>query len=292
MKKYILILTAFLMVFLLFTSCADVQKNVVTATTMIEKKTPMEDNLAISSADYTNIMGVYNFSTINEMYQMLENMTDSEIALINDSEKLYMENTSQKTFVSQDEKEDGIFKSARQKLISRDKILFPYIDGIIASLNSDYEEKVTLTVAGLFRKPWISYSTSLGITVDTMMYDVSIINEANEKGASWLTSELEPDAMNIYNYEEQKTEFIKQGYNSFENLNVYEKEYSISDRAVKAMVIDYGPDDYPTRTVYFVYDSTFARIYGSPDKVEEILPRLSLHEIDPITMTTLDETIE
>ena len=169
------------------------------------------------------------------------------------------------------------------------KILFPYFDSQIVTLDTESEQGVLLIESGACRKPWISYNTLFGVVIDIMFYDEAMENEAAEKGAAWLISKLEPNGTNVYNYEETIKSELEQGHMYAKGMMVYEKEYNLDDRSILSMVIDNSANEYPLITVYFVYDNILARVYGHPEIVESILPHLSFYEINPNTMEQLSD---
>ncbi len=250
--------------------------------------TPTSSSEGDSSQGSDPIFGFSYFGSLEDFYDYLNDMTDSVLENIKCKEIEYYGKVAKLTT---DEIENGIIGDMRRTILESKKIYFPYVDGKPAEISVGYGDEsspgqyLTLEENGLGYRPWIEYSLTYNgesyyAGVDFMKYDSALIDEANEKGASWLISELDPNALNVYNYENQRAEFIKQGYNSFENLKVYEKEYAIGDRTVNAMVIDYGSEEHPTRTIYFVNEDVVARVDGTTENVEAILPRLTLQKID------------
>ena len=92
-------------------------------------------------------------------------------------------------------------------------------------------------------------------------------------------SQLNPD---WNNFEEENEYLVEEGFSDAAKRTVYEKEYTVEDRSVKAMVVDNSQREYgmPLLSVYIVYDSILVRVEGEPDVVESLLPKLSFKEID------------
>lgn len=222
----------------------------------------------------------YYYTSWEDFHSGLVNFPVDELSEIQYLEKCFMAYTLKTTYVSADEQKNGIFENARRRL-SKTKVLLPYYQDQPLPLDNEYGYSIKLSVADIARKPWVSCYTTLDVGFSFMSLDPALVSEANDKGASWLFSVLEPDAMNVDNYEEICEKLVSEGIMSMENTVVYEKEYSLQDRDVTAMVIDHSLDEnYPSLITYFVYDDLLVCLTGRPDKVEAFLPEFAFIETE------------
>jgi len=106
------------------------------------------------------------------------------------------------------------------------------------------------------------------IAFDTMYYDRTLLNEANEKGASWLIAQINPEGVNVHNYERYITDDI--------SFAVYEKEVQLGDRSVLGMIIDIGNESIG---IYFVYDDILIVVWGNAEFLEAVLPDITFQEV-------------
>ena len=105
------------------------------------------------------------------------------------------------------------------------------------------------------------------ISFNTMYYERALQDEANEKGASWLIAQINPEGINVYNY---KTHLSN-------DKTVYEKELKMGDRDVLAMVID--SSDESEMGMYFVYDDILSSVWGSSEFLDDILADITFREV-------------
>ncbi len=223
----------------------------------------------------------YYYTSWEDFYSELKNLSVEDLSEIQYLEKRNMVNTLKTTYVSEDEKKNGIFDSARRILLNKTKVLLPYYQNQPLPLDNRYGYSLELSVSDMAKKPWISCYTTLDVGFRMMLCDPALVDEANEKGASWLFSVLEPDAMNVYNYEEIRDKIISDGILSDYNVVVYEKEYTLKDREVLAMVIDHPSNEAQSNiAVYFVYDELLVCIFGDSAQVDTILPDLYFDRIE------------
>ena len=82
--------------------------------------------------------------------------------------------------------------------------------------------------------------------------------------------------LNVHNYEEIKKKQLEIGDDVYEHLEVYEKEYKLADRTVKALVEDNSArEESPYMNILFVYDGALIQVKVITDNDEEILSTLS-----------------
>ena len=188
--------------------------------------------------------------------------------------------------------ENGILGNMIKNLLESKTILIPYYKGEAVPLDPQkyHNLNIGLVESDACRKPWISYGGMIDGTIHVgihmMFYDPLLKEEANKKGASWLMSEIYPDGINVYNYEEYDRAFekklLERGIVEKINTTVYEEEYSLGDRDVLALVIDSSKreKEYPVLEVFFVYDDILVKLSGRPEAVENILPDITFYEIN------------
>ena len=233
----------------------------------------------ISDADYAPYLSTYSFNTIEELYQGLRDFNSDELQDIRRLESYRMEDTQRRTHVTDDELENGIFGDLLIKLLKEGTVMVPYYQG--REIPCDEREGITsimLSESGDCWKPWIGYFGKIGddnTRINTMYYDRTLLDEANEKGASWLLNQIDPTVVNIHNYEKYNSDSVF--------INVYEKVIRLSDRDVKAMVIEYinTADVYTNDeiTIYFVYDDILVCALGYTKFMETILPDITFQEV-------------
>jgi len=149
------------------------------------------------------------------------------------------------------------------------------------------------------RKPWILYNGKIGdelIFFNPMYYDRSLVEEANEKGASWLMFQINPEGTNVHNYEKRQganVYNIEKGQMEGMTLTVYEKLIRLGDRDVLAMVFDRvfnSGAPVPEVTLYFVYDDILVcASRTTPEFMETTLPDITFREVTFSTNTPLRE---
>jgi hypothetical protein len=164
----------------------------------------------------------------------------------------------------------------KNTLLIEKTMMVPYYRGEeINYRNREGFANITIYAADTFRKPCIIYGglfDSGDVAFTLTYFDRNLVDEANEKGASWLISQLRPAMINLDNYEEI---IMEHGY----NMSVYEKEYQLGDRDVLAMVIDHILDDGRSLGMYFVYDDIIVCVNGYMEAVETILPDITFREV-------------
>ena len=255
-----------------------------------QKNSPTQSNELLNEVNYVNQFETFHCTSVEEIYDILENISTEMSTEIKEIENMYISDISNVTLVQQNELKNGIFENFRQKLLEENKVMIPFFDNSIAITNSTSEYNIEIYPSGSCLKPWILYYTDCGLLIKTMYYDTAFNEEANQKGASWLKSKLDPYGMNVYNFEEYKQTYLSQGYTYCEHTTVYEKEYTLGDRVVTAMVIDNSErPDYPNVNVYFVYDDIFVCVYGTPEEVENNIGKLTFYEVDLETGTQIND---
>jgi len=115
-----------------------------------------------------------------------------------------------------------------------------------------------------------------------MKYDPELVSDAIEKGASWLIYQLNSEQTNLHNYEQFIDNMVSQGIMSVKDMTVYEKEYILGDRTVKALVYDNSKAELGAGRcveIYFVYDDLLVHTLGQPEDIGDIFPGLTFEEV-------------
>ena len=89
-----------------------------------------------------------------------------------------------------------------------------------------------------------------------------LLDEANEKGASWLLRQISPGAANVHNYEEHQIDG--------RITTVYEKKIQLGDRDVLALIRG--------TAMFFVYDDILVNTSVS-ETMEAFLPDITFQEV-------------
>ncbi|MCL1816477.1 MAG: hypothetical protein FWG43_02605 [Clostridiales bacterium] len=240
--------------------------------------TPEDD---ISDAEYMSDIpySTFHYNSNDELYRGLRDFDTEIFQYIRSTEDRYMEDTRRKTRVSQGEQENGIFGNMRKKLLAEETIMAPYYQGReMVYWNREGVSNITLFVSDSFRKPSILYHgkfdiVNIGntnINFYVKYYDEALLEEANEKGASWLINQLDPTAVNPHNYRDHYSD----------NTTVYEQEIQLGDRYVTAMIIDHSQGAMgPALIIYFVYDDILVCVDCHPNALETILPDITFCEV-------------
>lgn len=232
---------------------------------------------AISDAQYCNIFSSTVYNSVEDLYQGLRDYDMSNLEDVRFIEDQYLEGTRSKTRVTKDELRDGIFGNLRNQLLREERLMVPYYQNKEMPYdNLEGAHSITLFESLACRKPWILYRGEIGdnyLFLQTMYYDRTLLDEANEKGASWLLSEIDPEGTNIYNYEKW--------YPAGSNVTVYEKSIQLGDRDVLSLIIDHSLDlERPSLVIYFVYDDILVCAWrGTPEFMLEALKDVTFREV-------------
>jgi len=262
---------------------------VICLTACSSKKIPADlYSNGISDSQYAADMPYKSFR-YNSSLELYTGLRDFEVHIlqeINDVENKYIEDTRSKTHITEAEEINGIFGNMRNKLLSENTVMVPYYRGEeIPYGNLEGSTNIAVFASENHRKPHILYNGQFdcgGINFFIQYYDKNLLDEANQKGASWLISQINPDAVNIYNYEKifAKTEY--------KYVTVYEKEIRLSDRDVLAMVHDVTIDEnLRILSIYFVYDDILVRAVTNIEAAEAVLPDITFREVYFPTNTPL-----
>ena len=231
----------------------------------------------LSDAQYCSEFGSQYFGSMEELYTGLRDMTDSAVNFIRRREDLYMEDTAAKTRVTEAERKNGIFGNMRETLLTENTLLIPYYKGEVMPLDGgEGRYGIEVVESRACRKPWIIHVGWIDdhlTGLRTMYYDPALVEEANEKGASWLMREINPEGTNVHTYKKISKELDYP-------MEVYEQEYTLGDRKVTAMVIDSRRNDGQAITVYFVYDDVLVCAFGRPEYLDKILPDITFREME------------
>lgn len=229
-SKHILISVGALFISFVFllSSCTYTPTTFENSESSSEVEKHVQDHEKLTDAEYANLFPSFYYSSWKELYMGLKNISEEELSDIRNLENRFIDDTCEVTYVSEErEQRNGIFESMREQMLENTEMLLPYYQNQPLPLNNEYEYSLELSVADTARKPWISCYTTLGIGFRMMFCDPDLVDKANEKGASWLLSVLEPDAMNVYNYEEIRDKVVSDGTLPDYNVVVYEKEYKL-----------------------------------------------------------------
>ncbi len=230
----------------------------------------------------------YEYATIDEFYQSIKNMSKEEI----DEIKSLEENVSlvlKNTHISEDEKQYGMFGYMREKILKEKALLLPFYQEKQIERYLSYDEEipsVTVSLSGALGKCLISY---IGVINDSplgyqmVFFDKTLEKEANQKGARWLMTRIDPDSMQAYNDElnneranDTQDDEIKP------DKKIYEKKYQLKDREVLAFGFDnsYNSTN-PSMQIYFVYDDMLICILTKTNEseLEDILTHISLEKV-------------
>ena len=216
MKKNFNILLTGISLALLLTACLPAQKTPTqnASTKDISTSNTLEFD-SISDTEYANMFQSRYYKSIEELYQELRDIPEEELEYIKNKEDHYIEDTRSKTLITEDELKNGIFGNLRETILSDDIIMIPYYQDSAVPLNEKSEYCIELVETRACRKPWIAYigdGETTGVSVHMMYYDPTLVNDANKKGASWLKSVIDPDGLNVYNYETVKKEAAGEMY--------------------------------------------------------------------------------
>ena len=248
---------------------------------------------SVSDEDYDSEFQSHYYASVEELYQGIKDLSKDDLESIRTRENQYLEDTKANTRVSEDELENGIFGSFRNKILEDKTLLLPFYQGKAIPVYSDDPPCIVLFETEFFRKPgveWLGIIEDMYFGVNVRYYDKALINEANEKGASWLISQMDPDSVNVHNYEEHKKKWLANGLMGTKDVFYYEKDYHLGDRDVKAMVSENKDKDNPSLTIYFVYDNMLINVAMKTEHIDGILPDITFCEVDLSTNTPLRET--
>jgi len=254
-----------------------------TSTIVADNSSPV-----VSDAEYSSLFESYIFDSVEDMYLGFHDIDEGTLDSIRRREGYHIDSTRRRTRVTREEQNEGIFGHMRNRLLREGTLMVPFYQGEQLPLR-DREGFANITVfeSMAVRKPWIVYHGLIDdepIFFETMYYDRSLMDEANEKGASWLLSQINPDGTNVYNFEENQIDGM--------TTTVYEREISLGDRNVLAMASDAVFDDGEFSTIfYFVYDDILVIVWrASPDFLEAALPYITFQEVDFSTNKPLRTT--
>jgi len=254
----------------------------------------------ISDAAYCDLFSAFPYNSIEDLYQGLRDLDADELESVRFREDQQMEYTRQKTRVTEDELKDGIFGSMRNKLLKEDTLMVPYYQGKELPLDDEVGySSITIYESQACRKPWINFRGKIGnefIFFNTMYYDKTLMEEANEKGASWLMSQINPEGINVYNYKERqgsKAYNIETGQYESTTFTAYERVVRLGDRDVLAMVFEHifeNGKPLLEATLYFVYDDILVCAWrATPEFMEILLADITFREVSFSTNTPLRE---
>ncbi|MBR6807463.1 MAG: hypothetical protein IKM46_03680 [Clostridia bacterium] len=243
----------------------------------------------ISDQKYDDLHYVSLHYSYESFVDEVLNSDKEKLEKITEIEKKYLYDTSKKTFVSDDEIVNGIFGNFRNNILDSSRYMIPFING--KSVCGEYINYTRMNLYSSYessRKPCILFMTSDSnqsiISIYTTYMDQSIAKEAAVKGGPWATSVMFPGLATTDNY--------KQYYpkDELEYTTVYEKEYTVGDRKVLALVTEIALDSDPTLMIYFTYDDVFVSIRLNESIAEEILAGFELYECDLTTGQPLRDT--
>jgi hypothetical protein len=257
MKKSFISLLAIMIIAFCITACTDT------------KTPPKEEPSEVPDSSHPSIPHSHPHSTRHRFYSV---------------EELY-------SFLHEPLWEIPSFEALRKKLLTEKTFLVPFY----RDEEELFLEHIVFTEEGADGLPQFEYSAAFGfkdgynagceighspitLSFHITFFDEALIDEANEKGASWLKTQLNPTAWNLDNYENR---------NAKENRNVlvYEKFLQLGDREVSAVFIDFSLENRTDFTVLFVYDDIFVQMFVTPRILDRILPHITFYEVHLPTNT-------
>ena len=239
-----------------------------------------ENGEILEGAPYPDPLGLTAFSNVKELYEYLKNMPEKELNKILSMEQWYLWDTVQTIHVSKAELQHGIFGYFRNSILSSGAVVVPHFFGSPLELSKG--KSISLEVDQSFRKTWIEFPIGDKAWIDIMKYDPELVSDAIEKGASWLIYQLNSEQTNLHNYEQFIDNMVSQGIMSVKDMTVYEKEYILGDRTVKALVYDNSKAELGAGRcveIYFVYDDLLVHTLGQPEDIGDIFPGLTFEEV-------------
>lgn len=169
--------------------------------------------------------------------------------------------------------DNGAFRRFCDERKTQRTLYVPYYQGKqIEFRNREGFSNIAIFPVETCNKPWIWYFGIIGdvdITIRTMYIDKSVVDEANQRGASWLIAQIAPNMPNIDNSTGQTG-----------NIGaVYETLIQLADRAVKALVVEYNDGSYAYDSIYFIYDDIMVRVNADFVFVKSLFSDISFSKI-------------
>lgn len=159
---------------------------------------------------------------------------------------------------TESKKKRGTFKRFIADRKKKKRLHIPQYNGIpIKMRNEKGFHNIVILPSELYGQTWIWFypqHKDLGIIVKTSYLENDIVDEANQKGCSWVVNQLAPSAPNIDNYKEYP------GY-----TEIYEKNIALRDRTVNAMI--YKIRNETKSQIAFVYDDILVYIVTSSEQL-------------------------
>ncbi|MCQ2455994.1 MAG: S-layer homology domain-containing protein [Clostridia bacterium] len=193
-------------------------------------------------------------------------------------------------YFSADELKNGIASEFCRRLLS-EGIPYPCVNGGV-DFENDY---LLFKPYGYLNRPSLSFGIDGANIVEITYYDKALESRLNENGTAWLIHELHQRSVNVDEYGDwkdmhERNHNIYQSPYSYEavyvdpfmldSAEVYEKEYTVMGRSVKALVTVDGRSErilftYPTIEV--AVDGMVIRITcDTLEKAEQALEKLSV----------------
>jgi len=239
---------------------------------------------------YVEFAGIDFVNMESYKLSIIENIEDeskiNELIYLRTIENEYMFKDERNTYISKDEQKNGIFGNLLYTILKDKNILVPFYKGQIIDrvYHPESNSIIMLQVNGAYEKPHIWFYGEIEKVNNRFIftyYDEKFVDEANEKGASWLISIIKPDATNIHNYIEKYDD----------GAIMYEKLMIIGDREVMVMVFENRNTKKSEVNIFFVYDNVLVTTYGNTlEYYERILPNLTFHEVSLLSGKPLRET--
>lgn len=198
----------------------------------------------------------FSYDSIDELYDGLMNeFTDEIITEIESDERGIYKGTFRAFLMGRQNKKD---------------IYVPYYQGErIPFRNEEGFANITVLPSDWLERPWIWFHCGLTSRIMTMYLDDNLIQEANNKGCSWLLNQLYPDAPNVGNIKD---------YPHYKKI--YEQELGLADRKVNALVYEF--QDESDKYVNFVYDGILVSICADARGIDdEWFSQLSFEPFKP-----------
>lgn len=282
MKKALSITILISLVLLLLISCSNHYSKPSNQTLSTEQPTQEaiipEDKQALQRYDANDeILQEVYFDSITSLVDWADNLSEDWIDEIKNEEFSFYSEEDFKDRELIKNSTDSIFEQFLKTTIDDNRIVFPVIDGDPMNLAEEYDYCISVVPSGACRLPWICYIGDDDASVMITPLGTELLENERHTDASWIMEKTDSLGMNLKTFSDYKTQYLDEGYSSYEYTSMYAKDYSLPDRMVNAVVIDHSADpSHPSLVVYFSYDNCFVCIYGKPDQVNACISGFSL----------------
>jgi len=282
MKKTPSITILISLVLLLLISCSNLyskNSNQTLSTEQSTRETVHREDKPIPQSynPHDGILQEVYFDSVTSLVGWTDNISDDWINEIKNEELSFYSEEDFKNRELIKNSTDSIFEQFLRTTIDDSRIVYPIIDGNLLNLAEEYDYCISLVPSGACRLPWICYIGNDDTNVMITPLGTELMENESHTDASWIMEKTDPLGMNLKTFEDYKTQYLDEGYASYEYTSMYAKEYSLPDRIVNTVVIDHSTDpSHPSLVVYFSYDNCFVCLYGNPDQVNAYISGFSL----------------